>query len=133
MNGARTFCRFRSNLFSCRKHKVNATQALRLLIEGKWPEFGKQFLIEGVEVLRNSFVVMVSIGIPDRLSGQQKTASVPGWSRTEKAPVRRLAQQRQKPNQEQDDELAPRHPSFSNAQRRTAASEPLSRQRPAVG
>jgi transposase len=49
MDGAMTFCRIRSYLSTCRKHKVSATQALRLLFEGKWPDFVNQVLAEGAE------------------------------------------------------------------------------------
>ncbi len=37
--GAKIFCRIRSYLSTCRKHNVSATDALRLLFEGKWPHF----------------------------------------------------------------------------------------------
>ncbi len=39
MEGAKTFCRIRSYLSTCRKHDVSASEALRLLFEGKWPQF----------------------------------------------------------------------------------------------
>jgi len=37
--GAEMFCRIRSYISTCRKHGVSATVALRLLFEGKLPEF----------------------------------------------------------------------------------------------
>ena len=37
--GAQIFCRVRSYLSTCRKHGLTATQALRLLFEGKNPDF----------------------------------------------------------------------------------------------
>ena len=37
--GAEIFCRVRSYISTCRKHGVSATVALRLLFEGKFPEF----------------------------------------------------------------------------------------------
>jgi transposase len=39
MDGAKIFCRIRSYLSTCRKQGVTATQALRLLFQGQWPEF----------------------------------------------------------------------------------------------
>ena len=39
MDGAKVFCRIRSYLTTCRKQGVTATEALRLLFEGKWPAF----------------------------------------------------------------------------------------------
>ena len=39
MNGAKIFCRIRSYLTTCRKQNVSATEALRLLFQGKWPAF----------------------------------------------------------------------------------------------
>ena len=39
MEGAKIFCRIRSYLSTCRKHGVSASTALRLLFEGKDPEF----------------------------------------------------------------------------------------------
>jgi len=39
MNGAKIFCRIRSYLSTCRKHGISATVALRLLFEGKSPDF----------------------------------------------------------------------------------------------
>lgn len=38
-DGARIFCRIRSYLSTCRKNGVSASDALRLLFEGKWPDF----------------------------------------------------------------------------------------------
>ena len=43
MDGAMTFCRIRSYMSACRRHKVSATLALGLLFEGKWPDFINQF------------------------------------------------------------------------------------------
>jgi transposase len=40
-NGARIFCRIRSFLVTCRKNNVSPTDALRLLFQGKLPEFIK--------------------------------------------------------------------------------------------
>ena len=37
--GAKIFCRIRSYLSTCRKRGVAASEALRLLFEGKWPNF----------------------------------------------------------------------------------------------
>jgi transposase len=37
--GAEMFCRIRSYISTCRKHNVSATVAMRLLFEGKLPEF----------------------------------------------------------------------------------------------
>ena len=37
--GAASFCRVRSYLSTCKKHSVRASEALRLLFEGKLPEF----------------------------------------------------------------------------------------------
>jgi len=39
MDGAKMFCRIRSYLTTCRKQDVSATEALRLLFQGKWPAF----------------------------------------------------------------------------------------------
>ena len=39
MTGAAFFCRVRSYLSTCKKHGVRASEALRLLFEGKLPEF----------------------------------------------------------------------------------------------
>ena len=39
MEGAKIFCRIRSYLTTCRKQGVSATEALRLLFQGKWPAF----------------------------------------------------------------------------------------------
>jgi transposase len=39
MEGAKTFCRIRSYLSTCRKQGVTASEALRLLFQGKWPAF----------------------------------------------------------------------------------------------
>lgn len=39
MEGAKIFCRIRSYLITCRKNEVGATEALRLLFEGKSPPF----------------------------------------------------------------------------------------------
>jgi transposase len=39
MKGAAIFCRVRSYLSTCKKHGVKASEALRLLFEGKLPEF----------------------------------------------------------------------------------------------
>lgn len=39
MDGAKIFCRIRGYLSTCRKHGVTATEALRLLFEGKSPHF----------------------------------------------------------------------------------------------
>ncbi|MBF0140904.1 MAG: IS66 family transposase [Magnetococcales bacterium] len=38
-NGAAIFCRVRSFLSTCRKNGVSATQALKDLFQGKWPDF----------------------------------------------------------------------------------------------
>lgn len=37
--GAGMFCRIRSYISTCRKQNVSATEGLRLLFEGKWPQF----------------------------------------------------------------------------------------------
>jgi transposase len=39
MDGAKIFCRIRSYLSTCRKQGVTASEALRLLFQGKWPAF----------------------------------------------------------------------------------------------
>jgi transposase len=39
LDGAKTFCRIRSYLSTCRKQGVTASDALRLLFQGKWPKF----------------------------------------------------------------------------------------------
>jgi hypothetical protein len=39
MAGAKIFCRIRSYLSTCRKQGVTASEALRLLFEGKKPKF----------------------------------------------------------------------------------------------
>jgi transposase len=39
IEGARIFCRIRGYLSTCRKNNVNATEALRLLFQGKMPNF----------------------------------------------------------------------------------------------
>jgi len=39
MDGAKIFCRIRSYLSTCRKQGVTASEALRLLFQGKWPGF----------------------------------------------------------------------------------------------
>lgn len=39
MEGAKMFCRIRSYLSTSRKHGVTASEALRLLFQGRWPEF----------------------------------------------------------------------------------------------
>ena len=39
MDGAKIFCRIRSYLTTCRKQDVSATDALRLLFQGRWPAF----------------------------------------------------------------------------------------------
>ena len=49
MDGAKMFCRIRSYLSTCRKHKVSATQALSLLFDGKWPDFISQILLKSAE------------------------------------------------------------------------------------
>lgn len=38
-DGAKIFCRIRGYLSTCRKQGVTASEALRLLFEGKWPQF----------------------------------------------------------------------------------------------
>ena len=49
MDGAKMFCRIRSSLSTCRKHKVSATQAPSLLFDGKWPDFISQILLKSAE------------------------------------------------------------------------------------
>jgi transposase len=39
MDGAKVFCRIRSYLSTCRKQGVSASEGLRLLFQGTWPEF----------------------------------------------------------------------------------------------
>ena len=39
MDGAETFCRIRSYITTCRKQGITASEALRLLFQGKWPDF----------------------------------------------------------------------------------------------
>ena len=39
LTGAKTFCRIRGYLSTCRKQGVTASEALQLLFEGKWPKF----------------------------------------------------------------------------------------------
>lgn len=39
MEGAKIFCRIRSYILTCRKQGVTASEALRLLFQGQWPEF----------------------------------------------------------------------------------------------
>jgi len=39
MDGAKIFCRIRSYLTTCRKQNLTATEALRMLFEGRWPAF----------------------------------------------------------------------------------------------
>ncbi|MFH1672124.1 MAG: IS66 family transposase [Pseudomonadota bacterium] len=39
LDGAKIFCRIRSYLSTCRKHNMTASNALRLLFEGQWPQF----------------------------------------------------------------------------------------------
>lgn len=39
LEGAKIFCRIRSYLITCRKHSINSTEALKLLFEGKLPDF----------------------------------------------------------------------------------------------
>lgn len=39
MEGAKIFCRIRSYLSTCRKHRISATTALALLFQGKLPDF----------------------------------------------------------------------------------------------
>ena len=37
--GAKMFCRIRSYLSTCRKHGISSSKALRLLFQGRWPDF----------------------------------------------------------------------------------------------
>jgi transposase len=39
IDGAKIFCRIRSYLSTCRKQGITASEGLRLLFQGKWPEF----------------------------------------------------------------------------------------------
>jgi len=39
MDGAKTFCRIRSYISTCRKQGLTASEALRLLFQSKWPTF----------------------------------------------------------------------------------------------
>lgn len=39
LDGAKIFCRIRSYISTCRKQGVTATEALRLLFQGRWPDF----------------------------------------------------------------------------------------------
>lgn len=39
MDGAKIFCRIRSYISTCRKQGLTASEALRLLFQGKWPAF----------------------------------------------------------------------------------------------
>ena len=39
MEGAEMFCRIRGYLSTCRKQGISATQAMRIVFEGKLPEF----------------------------------------------------------------------------------------------
>nr|WP_321464364.1 IS66 family transposase [uncultured Desulfobulbus sp.] len=39
MEGAETFCRIRSYITTCRKQGITASKALRLLFQGRWPDF----------------------------------------------------------------------------------------------
>ncbi len=39
MDGAKIFCRIRSYLLTCRKQGITASEALRLLFQGRWPSF----------------------------------------------------------------------------------------------
>jgi transposase len=49
LEGAKIFCRIRSYLSTCRKHKVSATRALNLLFEGKLPDFVSENHLESTE------------------------------------------------------------------------------------
>jgi transposase len=42
MEGAKIFCRIRSYLLTCRKHGIQATEALRILFSGKLPKFANE-------------------------------------------------------------------------------------------
>lgn len=48
MDGARTFCRIRSYLSSCEKHGVSASDALKCLFNGEWPEFIQELMGNGI-------------------------------------------------------------------------------------
>ena len=37
--GSKVFCRIRSYIATCRKQGLTASKALRLLFQGKWPDF----------------------------------------------------------------------------------------------
>lgn len=39
MEGAKIFCRIRSYLSTSRKHHITASEVLRLLFQGQWPQF----------------------------------------------------------------------------------------------
>jgi transposase len=39
MDGAKIFCGIRNYMSICRKHGLTASEALRLLFQGKWPYF----------------------------------------------------------------------------------------------
>ena len=39
MDGAQIFCRIRCYVSTCRKQGLTASEALRLLFQGKWPAF----------------------------------------------------------------------------------------------
>jgi transposase len=53
MAGAKTFCRIRSYLSTCRKQGISASEALRLLFEGKQPKFmtGAEYLQINIHIL----------------------------------------------------------------------------------
>ena len=48
LDGAKTFCRIRSYLSTCRKQGVGVGEALELLFNGKWPDFIRERM-EGAE------------------------------------------------------------------------------------